>query len=185
MRGVISFILLIFLIESFLIILTLNSIEYENSSDKLLHSVKLLDFYNEKIITKREIQNILISGSEIQNPDERIEFISKKLEEYELHKELNSDYDIDLWCGYINSEIINELLFFDNKPISVRDMKSKFFLGNKEVHYCSTVLIFDNNLNIIKVGRNYGDEFFDLIPAIGFTIKSKDNSLIDVDYIGG
>jgi hypothetical protein len=184
MRGVISFILLLFLVESFVIILTLNSLEFEKSSDKLLHSMKLLDFYDTKIKMKRELQNILITGSEIQNPEERIEFISKELENYELNKELNSDYDIDLWCGYINSEIIEELLTSENKPLSVQDMNFKIPMGNKEIHYCSTVLIVDNELNKIKVGRNYGTEFFDLIPAIGFTIKTKDNFLIDVDYIG-
>jgi hypothetical protein len=183
MRGIISFILLIFLIESFLIILSLNSLEYENSSDKLYHSVKLLDFYEQKIITKREIQNILSSGSHISNPQERIEFVSNELEKYELLKEISSEYKIDLWCGYMNADDIEFMLHNDEKPLNIQDFNSKIVIGKNEVHYCSTVLVYDNELNSIKVGRNYDNQHFNLIPVIGFKIKSHDASFIDVDYI--
>ncbi len=185
MKGVISFVFLVLLIESFLMVITLNSLEYENSSDKLLHSLKLLDFYEDKIKVKRELQNILNSGSKIQNPTERVKYVAKELENYENFKESNSDYDIDLWCGYLNSESIEFMLNSDNKPLPIQDMNSKIFTGKDEVHYCTTVLIFDKDSQLVKVGRNYANEYFNLLPAIGFKIKSKDNSLVDVDYIGG
>ncbi len=184
MRGIISFILLLFLIESFVAILIINSYEFENSSDKILHSVKLLDFYEVKIKMKRELQNILISGSNINDPEKRILFVSKQLELYELTKETNLDYDIDLWCGYINSANVYSMLITNEKPVSVQDMNSKIIMDDKEIYFSSTVLIYDNELNNVKVGRNYGTEYYDLIPAIGFTIKSKDGSFFDVDYIG-
>lgn len=185
MKGIISFILLIFLIESFVLILVLNSFEYENSSDKLYHSIKLLDFYEEKIITKREIQNILNSGSHIVNPQERIEFVSNELEKYESIKETSSKYKIDLWCGYMNVEDIEFMLHNDEKPLNIQDFSSKIIMGNREVHYCSTVLVFDSELDLVKVGRNYGSQYFDLVPVIGFKIKNEDNSLIDIDYMWG
>ncbi len=185
MRGIISFVFLVLLIESFLMVITLNSLEYENSSDKLLHSLKLLDFYEDKIKVKRELQNLLNSGSKIKNPTERIKYVAKELENYENFKEFNSDYDIDLWCGYLNSESIEFMLNSDNKPLPIQDMNSKIIIEKEEVHYCTTVLVFDTNLQLVKVGRNYVGEHFNLLPAIGFKIKTKDDSLVDVDYIGG
>lgn len=165
-------------------VIVLNSLEYENSSDKVLNTLKLLDFYDDKIKVKRELQNVLNSGSKIKNPTERIKYVAKELENYENFKESDSDYDIDLWCGYLNSESIESLLI-GVKPLPIRDMNSKIILDKEEVHYCTTVLIFDNDSQLVKVGRNYAGEHFNLLPVIGFKIKSKDNSLVDIDYIGG
>lgn len=172
MRGVISFILLLFLIESLFIVIILNNLEYETSSDSLLHTVKLMDFYNKKITIKREIQNILVSGP-YSNPSKRLNFVSEQLALYELENEIDNDYEIDFWCGYIEANTIEFMLNSNIKPPTVKD----FSFG------CSDVLVFDNELDIVKVGRNINEGNINLIPAIGFKIKSKDNSFVDVDYV--
>lgn len=185
MRGVISFVLLLFLIESFFMVLFLNSLEYEKTSDTTLHTVKLLDFYDNKIKLKRELQKVLKSGSKIKNPVERIEYVSKELENFERFKELDLEYDIDLWCGYSNAETLDLMLISNVKPPSIQDMSSKVYIEGKEVHYCSTVLIYDEMLGAVRVGRNHYTNYFNLMPVIGFKIKSKDNTFIDIDYIEG
>lgn len=172
MRGVISFILLLFLIESLFLVVTLNNLEFETSSDSLLHTVKLMDFYNKKIILKREIQNLIVSGP-YSNPSKRLNFVSEQLALYELEKELDENYEIDFWCGYIEANTIEFMLNSNIKPLTVNDFSSG----------CSDVLVFDNELNIVKVGRNINEENINLIPAIGFKIKSKDNSYVDIDYV--
>lgn len=185
MKGIISFILLIFLLESFLIVLMVNSLEYEDSSDNLYHSVKLLDFYDKKMRIKRDLQNLLNSGPNIKNPVQRIEYVAKELENYEEIIELNSEYDIDIWCGYIDAQLINSLLFDSQKPSPIKDMSSRIMTETSNFHYCTVVLVYDNEINKVTVGRNFVDDYFNLIPAIGFTIKSKDNSFSDVDYVRG
>ena len=172
MRGVISFILLLFLIESLFLVVTLNNVEFEESSDSLLHSLKLMDFYNKKIIIKREIQNILVSGP-YSNPSKRLNFVSEQLALYEIENEIGDEYEIDFWCGYIEANTIDILLNSNVKPPNIKDFSSG----------CSDVLVFDNELDTIKIGRNLNNENINLIPTIGFKIKSKDNSYVDVDYI--
>ncbi|MGC8885522.1 MAG: hypothetical protein ACP5KK_03470, partial [Candidatus Nanoarchaeia archaeon] len=72
--------------------------------------LKLQDIYFEKIKVKREVQNILNSDIPGDNPYDRIERIAKKLEQYEPVAENNENYRVDIWCGYVDSQMLKAML---------------------------------------------------------------------------
>ena len=199
-RGILSFVLVMLLAESLLYIYT--SQQESGLALDLLEedAVALQKFYLGKMQIKREVQNIIAGErvSPVENPYDAVERVARSLEVFERDVESRDGYNVDVWCGYVNGFYLDALLEAHRhsiplKPPLVFDMSDKVSvmtkLGRKEVHACSTVLIFNHNRGMIDVGRGYS-EFPDvdadplvLRPVLGISISDPANGIYDVDYI--
>lgn len=195
MRGLLSFVLVVLLVESILLMYNAYLLHTKDNYDREQQMYTLQLLYHDKMAIKRKIQNVLAEPTTSTNPFDKIEEASARLEQLEIEIESTSGDRVDLWCGYVNNEVLDELLASfkqgdAHKPLSVFDASTKIFIptedGVKEVHACSTVLVYDFDNNMVRVGRNYAQGFNSsdislLKPVIGITIS--ENGIYDVDYI--
>ncbi len=197
MRGLISFVLVMLVIESVLLMHNDYLLHIREEMGNEHQMLALQDFYYEKMIIKRKIQNTLAEPSDASNVFEKIEEAAARLEELEAEVESQKNADVDIWCGYVDSSMLDETLYSFkqgnfNKLPPIFDASDKIVIitdnGEEEIHACSMVLVYDYDAGKVKIGRNHMqqagfDEDFSLLkPVIGISISNGDG-MYDVDYV--
>lgn len=197
MRGIISFALVVFLAVS-IVYLYSSYINYMRNDNYYLaeQTFYLQKFYDTKIKIKRGIQNILAYPVPSQDPLTAIETVAHLLEDYERSVESNQEYQIDVWCGYVDFPTLELMLDMlktgvITKPPYIFDPSTKVEIDTKfgkvEVHACDAVLVYDHSSKKVGIGRGYSSilqtDVSAMKPVIGISIRDETHKIYDVDYV--
>ncbi len=195
MRGILSFLLVMLLAESLLFLYSYYNTETRSSYYLEEQTVHLQNLYDKKIKIKRTVENLIAQPTVSTDPYDKIEEIAARIENYESQAELDKDYHIDIWCGYVASPSLDLMLESAkagtySKPPAVFDANAKVIIivqgVPKEMHACSSALIAEQGTGKINIGRGQlqsTEDLSGLIPAIGVTISDEKNGIYDVDYL--